>query len=242
VRTLKRVLLFAFVLFAIRWQTVDSARPAPSPGISTKLDSLRKADKLKDWLNTCMRYDEPNTSKYISFLLKEKFQIWRPCQNDSECLAAFYFAVTLGYYQMYTGNILGSIDSYEEAYQFSVEKKVPNEEVLEYVMKPLGNNYTRLGDYDRALFIQQKGLQVALSNRDWQQAASFYSNLTTTSLSKGDLGEAARYCDAGLQLVKKDSSLYGYFLSAQADVFFGSGKPKQASETIKEGISVLKSN
>lgn len=220
-------------------KNVSSIGQGIPPEIARQLDSLRKADNLAQWLYTCMDYKEADVNKYLSFLEKVKPMIWRDCRTDSECLARFYFPVTIGYWQLYSGNILRSIDAYEEAYRLYSDRPIHSADVLEYVLKPLGNNYTRLGDYDRALFIQQKGLSIALNENNNEQAASLYSNLAITSLSKGELDQALQFSKSGLQVVNKDTSLYGFLLSTLAEVYFKSKQLTEAESTIKEAIHVL---
>jgi CHAT domain-containing protein len=223
-------------------RNISSIGQGLPPELVRQLDSLRKADNLTQWLYTCMDYKEADVSKYLSFLEKVKPMIWRDCRTDSECLARFYFPVTVGYWQLYSGNILRSIDAYEEAYRLYSDRTIRGADVLEYVLKPLGNNYTRLGDYDRALFIQQKGLSIALNENNKEQAASFYSNLAITSLSKGELDQALQYSKSGLQVVKKDTSLYGFLLSTLAEVYFKSKQLTEAENAIKEAIHVLQTS
>ena len=185
-----------------------------------------------------MGYEETNTTKYVSFLAEARSQIWRPCRTDSERLARFYFSATLGYWEMYSGNILRSIDAYEEAYRFYFEKPIPGADVLEYVLKPLGNNYTRLGDYDRAFFIQEKSLKLA-EQTDSSQTASICHNLATTARWRGDLLLARQYCTRGMLAVKKNSALQGLLLSTLSEILFESKSISEAEALNKDAIKIL---
>jgi len=203
-----------------------------------QLDSLRKIDSLEAWLYSYREYVYEDPAKRISILTKAQSSAWRQCKTDAEreewlnCLAA------QGYYLLYGGNILKSIDAYEQAYRFYFDKPIPGFNILEHVLKPLGNNYTRLGDYDRAFFIQEKSLALAEAN-DPSQIASICHNLATTAIWKDNLALAKQYCEKGLMQVDKNTSLHGLLLSTLSEVFLRSGNKDSAEINSKAAIKIL---
>jgi hypothetical protein len=114
------------------------------PQLEQRLDSLRKKDNLSEWLYIYREYVYADPVKRISLLANAQSSAWRSVKTDPERLEWFNCLTAQGYYQLYGGNILRSIDAYEKAYRFYFDKPLPGEDVLEYVLKPLGNNYTRL--------------------------------------------------------------------------------------------------
>jgi CHAT domain-containing protein len=207
---------------------------------SQRLDSLNRADNLEDWLYEWMDYVKEAPSERVHFLSVAESSVWRPCKNDNERLAWFYLLANLGYYQLYFGNILGSIDGYERAYRFYFEKPLVQTDVIEYVLKPLGNNYTRLGDYDRAFFIQEKSLALALSKKDSVQVSGIYNNLAICAQWKGNLQQAARYCQIGLLYVSNNISLHGLLLSTMSDILLQSKQNAEAEIRVGEAVSMLR--
>ncbi len=203
-----------------------------------QLDSLRKADNLAEWLYSYRAYVYEDPAKRISILTKAQANAWRVCKTDAEREEWFNCLAAQGYYLLYGGNILQSIDAYEQAYRFYFDKPFPGVDILEHVLKPLGNNYTRLGDYDRAFFIQEKSLALAHST-DTSQIASICHNLATTSIWKEDLLQAKQYCERGLMQVKKNSSLHGLLLSTLSEVFLKSGDKDSAEINSKAAIKIL---
>jgi tetratricopeptide (TPR) repeat protein len=149
-------------------------------------DSLRKADDLTVWLYNYRAYVYEDPAKRISILTRAQSNAWRVCKTDEEREEWFSCLAAQGYYLLYNGNILKSIDAYEQAYRFYFDKPIPGVDVLEHVLKPLGNNYTRLGDYDRAFFIQEKSLALA-EKEDTSQISSICHNLATTAIWKENL-------------------------------------------------------
>lgn len=215
----------------------SSDQPLPLP-VSKRLDSLRRTDNLAAWLYTYREYVYEDPARRISLLTTARSIAWRPCRDDAERTEWLNDLAAEGYYLLYSGNILRSIDTYEKAYHFYFERPVTDFDLLEYVLKPLGNNYTRLGDYDRAFFIQEKSLALA-KEKDSSQIASICHNLATTAIWKEDLVLAKQYCEEGLNQVKKNSSFRGLLLSTLAEVFLKSGEITGSEKTINEAISIL---
>ncbi len=205
--------------------------------LKQQLDSLRKADDLAGWLYGYRAhvYEDPQR---ISILTKAQASAWRIAKTQAEREEWFYCLAAQGYYLLYNGNILKSIDAYELAYHYYFDKPLDSVNVLEYVMKPLGNNYTRLGDYDRAFLIQEKSLALAKKN-DHAQIASICHNLATTAIWKEDLPLAKKYCEEGLKQVQKNSAMQGLLLSTLSEVFFKLGKTDSALINSKTAIGIL---
>ena len=233
------IFLAVFIIISAQSTTEINKTDQPLPASLVKqLDSLRKADDLTNWLYSYREYVYKDPAKRISILVKAQSTAWRLCKTNAEREEWFNCLAAQGYYLLYGGNILQSIDAYEKAYRFYFDKPIPGVDVLEYVLKPLGNNYTRLGDYDRAFFIQQKSLALA-DEKDSSQIASICHNLATTSIWKEDLVLAKQYCKKGLMLADKNSSLHGLLLSTLAEVFLKSGNKDSAAINSNAAIKIL---
>jgi CHAT domain-containing protein len=212
----------------------DNGLPAE---LMQQLDSFRKADNLTKWLNTYRAYVYEDPGR-ISILTNAQASVWRMPKTDAEKVEWFYCLAAQGYYLLYNGNILKSIDAYEQAYRFYFDKPIASVDILEYVLKPLGNDYTRLGDYDRAFLIQEKSLKLAKAN-DSSQIAPICHNLATTAIWKEDLPLAKKYCEEGLKQVQKNKALQGLLLSTLSEVFLKLGKTDSALINSKTAISIL---
>jgi len=105
-----------------------------------QLDSLRKADSLEAWLYSYREYVYEDPVKRISILTKAQTSVWRTCKTDAEREEWFNCLAAQGYYLLYGGNILQSINAYEKAYRFYFYKPIPGVNLLEHVLKPLVNN------------------------------------------------------------------------------------------------------
>ncbi len=228
-----------FIIISAQSTTeIKNTEPGLPPELIHQLDSLRKDDDLAGWLYNYRAYVYEDPAKRISILTKAQSNAWRVCKTEAEREEWFNCLAARGYYLLYSGNILKSINVYEQAYRFYFDKPIPGVDVLEHVLKPLGNNYTRLGDYDRAFFIQEKSLVLA-EKKDTSQIASICHNLATTAIWKEDLPLAKQYCEKGLQQVNKNSSLHGLLLSTLSEIFLKSGNKDLAEITCKAAIKIL---
>jgi CHAT domain-containing protein len=173
---------------------------AQDAAISEKLAELKSKNNLADWLYERIEYTNANPQQ-LPFLLRTQKESWRQPNNIDERVAWLTLLTTEGYDQLQTGDILSSISYYEEAYRYYYKYEVADFDAPEYICKPLSNNYTRLGDYERAVFIQQKSLNN-LPAHDVDNIASVYSNMAISYYSMGNYALAERCIAKGEGLVK----------------------------------------
>lgn len=204
-----------------------------------ELARLRKADKLGEWLSLRMSYAADDPGSRINFLMNTQEEAWRQPSTKEEKESWLHLLLNQGFYLLYNGNIVSSIESYERANRYYAQHALSGVDVAEYLFKPLGNNYTRLGDYSSALYIQQNGLKYALDNKDRLQAASFYNNLAISYRWLGDLDKAEEMAVAGLKMADPGSGTYGLLRSTLGDIQFEKGNPAAAEKTVSEAIATL---
>lgn len=202
-----------------------------------RLDSLEEADHLEAWLNVWYIHLADDPTAHYQELNIPLETIWRKPETSTEQVAWFYLLIFVGYYQLQQGNILQSTNIYEKAYR-SVQntKAIQSKEILEYLIKPLGNNYTRLGDYESALYIQKKGLKLAAEANDAKQEAALLANMSTTARWNDHLQEAFQYIEKALQKVSAGTPLQGLILSTHADILQDNGQVVAAESAIQKAI------
>lgn len=125
-------------------------------------------------------------------------KLWRNPINESENTAKLYYYVNYAYYLKQYGFIDQSIIQYEEAYAFYVKKGLKNFDIIEFCLKPLANNYTRLGDIDRAENVLKITIEKARKENRLDQLIAGYSNLAIVFRSKGDYDVAINYLQIAL--------------------------------------------
>lgn len=236
----KVVLQFAFycTFFFIRSYASPDSTQLPA-SLQRQLQELQQKDNLEQWLYARIDYVDAAPFERIGFLMTTQQAAWRSYNTYDERLAWFNLLILQGYYQLQTGNILSSINAYEAALAFYEGYPLPDADIISYVLKPLGNNYTRLADYHTALFIHHKTLALAQQRKDNREIAATYSNMAICARWKGDLPMAMQYCKAGIAKANHRTSLYGLLLSTSADVLTEQGKYDTASVVIAQALRHL---
>ncbi|MBC8053838.1 MAG: CHAT domain-containing protein [Sphingobacteriaceae bacterium] len=227
--------LIYFFLFIYSAGAQNSSREA----LEKKLSILKNQNNLTDWLYARMDYNAEKPGERILFLMSTAGEAWRKPQSQPEREAWLNLLTNQGYYQLYTGNVLYSIEEYEGAYAFYQKQPVNGFNLVEYIFKPLGNNYTRLGDYSNALFIQQKSLQIAKQKKDSSSIASIYNNLAISYKSMGNLEQAKRMCLTGFEYAHPQKSISGLLNSTLADIEFDQENYSAAAKSIRTALTVL---
>ena len=124
--------------------------------------------------------------------------LWRSPLNKKEQTAQLYFYINYAFQLKQLGFINESINYYEKGFSY-YKKSAINYNIIEYCLKPLANNYTRLGDVDRAEDIIKITIERAVKEKNNEQIASGYLNLAIVYWTKGANLEAINYLNLGLE-------------------------------------------
>lgn len=216
------VIIYCCCLISLPALSKDLADSTALPAsVTAQLQQFRQEDKLNEWIYARIDYVDKAPFERIGFLMATQQEAWRSYQTHSEREAWFNLLILQGYYQLQTGNILASINAYEGAMEFYDAYPLPpafTDEYMDFVLKPLGNNYTRLADYHTALYIHQKTLALAIQKKDQAAEAAAWSNMAICARWKDDLVTAAQYCKEGINRVNRRTPLYGLLLSTWAEI------------------------
>ena len=213
-----------------------------SPDIQKTLDRLKKEDKLSDWIYARIDYAVAHPQEPPGFLMETQQAVWRKAVSNEEHYAWLSLLSTQGYYQLLDGNILGSINSYENAYAYYLKNKVTEFDIVEYTVKPLSNNYTRLGDYERALYLQLRAVKYLNQIKDKpENIAAVYSNIAISYRAMGNLKEAENSIRKGLQLVNAHNPASIILNNIHADILYDKNQFQEAAQRIEQNIRKQKS-
>lgn len=188
------------------------------PAIQQRLKHLQQENKLEDWLNTCLDYIEEAPEQRIEMLMQLPRYAWRSYRTYPERLVWFDMLALQGYYQLHTGNILASIAAYERALAFYEAYPLPDAQIIEYVLKPLGNNYTRLADYGMALYLHRKTLDLARVTTNKNVIASVLCNMAVCARWQGNQEMALLYCREAMKQPGSSAALRGLLYNTYADI------------------------
>ncbi|WP_113639198.1 CHAT domain-containing protein [Nubsella zeaxanthinifaciens] len=200
------------------------------------LDTLKAHNDLTNWIYEQLDRANSQPKAATQLIIKAQKQAWRTTKNADEHFAWLNLLSTLGYYQLLDGNILGSINSYENALVFFRKNQVLSYNIAEYVLKPLSNNYTRLGDYERALYLQKQG--IAFST-DKNEIAAIYANMGISYRSMGRLTDAYSVLNKGLSL-KPNPQVTVMLKNILAEVLYDDEKFGEAAAVINDNIKQQK--
>jgi CHAT domain-containing protein/tetratricopeptide (TPR) repeat protein len=212
---------------------------AQDAGIGKKLADLKSKNDLTEWLYLRIDYLTANPQQ-LPFLLATQKEMWRQPVTLEERIAWLTLLSTQGYDQLQGGDILSSINYYEEAYAYFYKYKVVQFDAVEYVFKPLGNNYTRLGDYERAVFIQQKMVDRLNIFENAGDMASLYSNMAISYYTMGNYNVALNCITKGQKLTP--NLLVNFRLqNVLADILNDQNHLSNAREVLQKNIQSQKS-
>lgn len=214
---------------------------AQHSSINHKLETLKAKDSLDLYIIERLDYVALNPKERFSYLMQTQKMLWRKPKTYDEHYIFLDLLNSQGYYQLLEGNILGSINSYEQAFNYYSKHKISGYEIVEYTLKPLSNNYTRIGDYERAIYLLKIATNSLISNKDnAEDIASLYSNMAITYRSMGKLENAKDNVHKGLKLAKINTTVNKVLNNILADILTDNGDYVGAAKLIESNIAKQK--
>ncbi|HTJ13002.1 MAG TPA: tetratricopeptide repeat protein, partial [Dinghuibacter sp.] len=231
---------FPLLLCLLASGPVRAQDTVPAGATALHLSTYRQKDDLSGWIYAQLQWVAAAPSTRYPVLLRAVADAWRPPRGDDEAQAWQDMLVNEGYALLQAGDIVRSTDAYTSAFQWARGHQDIQDDslVLENILKPLGNNYTRLGDYEQALFIHQKALSIALALGNNEEIAGTYSNLAAAEGNRGNPEQSLDYCRKGLAMAARPS-VRGLLLSQEADAYKALGRVADARSIIQEGLGLL---
>jgi len=205
---------------------------AQSDDLKNKLNGLKSQNDLSNWIYEQLDEANANPGKAVISLKKAQKERWRSTKTPDEHFAWLNLLSTLGYYELLDGNILGSTNTYENALRFFQQHQILSYDIVEYTLKPLSNNYTRLGDYERALYLQKQSLDF---REEPSKMANIYCNMAISYRSMSRLTDAHKAIQSGFDL-KPDSKTRIMLNNVLADVLYDEGNYSKAAFVIQQNI------
>ncbi|GEM_PF-3415640 len=134
--------------------------------------------------------------------------------SSSECTVYMSYILQHAYDALKVkGWVPESMGLYEQAFGFYLQHvdkvNYSDEDIAGYVITPLGNIYTRLGDFSSAVVAHQKIIKFATNQKDSVLLASSYGNLAVAYRWSDSLQLAYKAVETGLGLAQ-DTLAYTY--------------------------------
>ncbi|HLP36388.1 CHAT domain-containing protein [Lacibacter sp.] len=166
--------------------------------------------------------------------------LWRKPISKQEQTAYLDFILNIAYHLLQQGQIQASTRWYEKGLNYQQQQKVVYE-AEEFIIKPLGNNYVRLGDYDKAIALQQSAIEQASAEQQLNLLPSLYSNQAITYYWLGNYDATQTSCNKGLQFITKQPTVAGLLYNVKADAFYAAAKMDSADFYNQKALQFFRS-
>jgi CHAT domain-containing protein len=155
--------------------------------------------------------------------------LWRLPATLDEQTNYLDLILNIAYHLLQHGQIPASCRWYEKGLNYQQQNKLTNFEAEEFIYKPLGNNYVRLGDYDKAIAIQEKAIEQAVANNKPELLPSLYSNLAISYFWLKNYDAVQMNCNKGFKYLMPNNPVKGLLYNVKADAFYEAGKKDSAA-------------
>lgn len=159
------------------------------------------------------------SAKAIDNLNQIEADFWKNSKpkTKNELLAIVVLNCNKAYYENQFGQTEKAIASYEKAWQIYEKNKLGNYDIIEYCLKPLGNLYTVLGDYDSAENTIKQYFFIINTSKKYpdapKQKFAAILNLSNVYQSSGKISLAIELLETTLKTEKLSNSQKGILLN-----------------------------
>lgn len=186
-------------------------------------------DDLTNFIYTYVDAFLANPTEERLALLKNCERLcWRPLRTADERMAYVIMQCNYGYYAARFGDIHQAVDAYETAWKIYSQHNLTGFDITEYCLKPLGNSYSMLGDYQSAANIIKQYLFRAEQEKNAQHLVSAIINLSIVYHDTGRQEEAIGLLKNALGTKDLAASKKGAICSNLARNFFDLGQQEEA--------------
>ncbi|WP_395049801.1 CHAT domain-containing protein [Flavobacterium sp.] len=162
-------------------------------------------------------------------------------KSKNELLAIVVLNCNKAYYENKFGKTKQVISSYEKAWQVYQKYKLSNYDITEYCLKPLGNLYTIIGDYDNAENTIKQYYFIANAEKNQPQKIAAILNLSNVYQNTGRVNEAIVLLEKTIKTQKLSSTQKGILLTNLGNNYVLSYKNPDFSKPIPNIFKKLES-
>jgi CHAT domain-containing protein len=167
-------------------------------------------------------------------------------KSKPELLAIVILKCNKAFYLKQFGQTQKAILSYENAWQLYEKNKLSGYDIIEYCLKPLGNLYTTIGDYDNAENTIKQYFYIASYEKkspetSGQQVAALL-NLSVVYQNTGKIDEAISLLEKAILSEKLTTSQKGKLRSNLSSNYLLVKNYKKAEESFLKAIAELQND
>lgn len=146
--------------------------------------SLSLEDKIYNAIDTFVAHPTAENINNLNITEKEFWKNQKPKTKD-DLLAIVILNSNKAYYEKQFNQVQKAVSSYEKAWKTYQKYNLSNYDIIEYCLKPLGNLYTLLGDYDNAENTIKQYYYIATKEKNKQQQFAAVVNLSNVYQNSG---------------------------------------------------------
>lgn len=218
---------------------------------SLNLSAQSQEDKIYNAIDV---FAANPSAKAIGNLNQIEAAFWKnsKAKTKDELLAIVVLNCNKAYYENQFGQTEKAIASYEKAWQIYQKNKLSSYDIIEYCLKPLGNLYTVLGDYDSAENTIKQYFFIVNTAKNYpdaqKQKFAAILNLSNVYQSSGKISLAIELLENTLKTEKLSNSQKGillnnlgnsYWLGSKQFVFI-KNSPDNAEKAFESSVKYLK--
>ena len=188
------------------------------------------------------------SAKALQNLSKAETDFWKNPQSKTkdELLAIVVLNCNKAYYENQFGQSQKAVSSYEKAWQIYQKYKLKDYDIIEYCLKPLGNMYTVLGDYDSAENTIKQYFFIVNTSKNYPEANkqkfAAILNLSNVYQSSGKIYQAIELLENTLKTEKLSNAQKGILLNNLGNNYLlSSGGNLLMPETYEKAENAFKS-
>lgn len=167
-------------------------------------------------------------------------------KSKPEKLAFVILNCNKAFYQKQFGQTQKAILSYENAWQLYEKNKLSGYDIIEYCLKPLGNLYTTIGDYDNAENTIKQYFYIAShekkSSESAQHEVAAILNLSNVYQNTGKIDEAISLLEKAVLSGKLTTNQKGKLRSNLGSNYLLVKNYKKAEESFLKAIAELQND
>jgi CHAT domain-containing protein len=160
-------------------------------------------------------------------------------KTNPELLAFVVLNCNKAYYESQFGQTNKAVSSYEKAWQIYQKQKLTDYNITEYCLKPLGNLYTILGDYDNAENTIKQYYFLATKTKNQANITASIINLSNVYQSSGRSILAIELVEKTLQTEKLSNAQKGLLLNNLGANYMLNSNSDKAKKAIETSIQLL---
>jgi CHAT domain-containing protein len=163
-------------------------------------------------------------------------------KTKDELLAIVILNCNKAFYENQFGLTQKAISSYEKSWQIFQKNKLNNYDIVEFCLKPLGNLYTIIGDYDNAENIIKQYYFLADANKNQEIKIAAILNLSNVYQNSGKIQVAIDLLKNTIKTEKLSNSQKGNLLNNLGSNYLLFNDDLNAKKAFESSINLLKSD